>query len=153
MYTFSPEAVVLIARFEGFRSHPYLDSVNKPTIGYGSTTYNDGRIVTINDPNIDKDMASSMLLYHLNTVELSKLRQCLTRSDLNQHQIDAIGCLCYNIGENGFCGSTLHDKINSNAPIEEIEQHWLEWNKGNHKVIPGLVTRRQAEFNYYIKPI
>lgn len=153
MYTFSPEAVILIAKFEGFVSHPYLDSVNKPTIGYGSTTYNDGRVVTMKDPIIDKDTASSMLLHHLNEIELPKLKQCLTRQDLNQHQIDAIGCLCYNIGENGFCKSTLCNKININAPIEEIRVHWLEWNKANHKVPPGLVTRREIEFNYYIKPI
>ncbi len=150
-YQFSPDAVILIAKFEGFRGNPYLDSVKVPTIGYGSTTYPDGRKVTMKDAPIDKDIAGAMLLYHLNKIELPDLNKCIIRGDLKQNQIDAIGSLMYNIGDSGFCGSTLHKLINSSAPIDQIKIHWLEWDKAGGKVIQGLLTRRTAEFNFYNK--
>ncbi len=150
-YTFSEGAISMIAQFEGFRAKPYLDSVGIPTIGFGSTTHTNGTKVTMNDAIIDKEMACEMLLFHLNQLELIDLNNCITRTDLKQNQVDAIGCLMYNIGDKGFCGSTLHNKINANAPISEIEQHWLEWDRAGGKVLDGLLKRRQAEFNYYNK--
>ena len=53
----------LIAEFEGFRSHPYLDVVGIPTIGYGNTYYPDtGRRVTLADAPVTEREAADMLL-------------------------------------------------------------------------------------------
>ena len=43
------EAVDLIKNFEGLRLTPYLCSAGVPTIGYGSTFYEDGRKVSLQD--------------------------------------------------------------------------------------------------------
>ncbi len=150
-YVFSPDAVLLIAKFEGFRARPYFDSVGIPTIGYGTTVYPNGMKVAMSDPSINKDKAGEMLLFHLNKIELPDLNKCITRDDLNQHQIDAIGCLIYNIGDKGFCGSHLHEKINNNAPIDDLQEAWLKWSYARGKQLPGLLKRRTIEFNFYNK--
>ena len=43
----SQAAISLIKSFESFRSRPYLDTGNVPTIGYGATIYPDGRKETV----------------------------------------------------------------------------------------------------------
>lgn len=149
-YKFSPGAVELIKKFEGYRSKPYLDSKKVPTIGFGTVYYPSGKVVTMKDSSIDLTTACEMLLFHLNEVELPDLEKCITRKDLNQKQVDAIGCLMYNIGDTGFCGSTLHKLINANASIDEIKKHWLEWDRADGQVVDGLLKRRTIEFNYYI---
>lgn len=149
-YIFSPDAAELIAKFEGYRSKPYLDIVKVPTIGFGTTTYPTGKKVTMKDSSINKEIALEMLMYHLNKIMLPDLNKHITREDLTQAQIDAIGCLVYNIGDGGFDKSNLLKKINANASLEDIRSNWLAWDKAKEEVIPDLVARRQAEFKHYI---
>ena len=48
---------LLITKFEGFSSNPYLCSAKIATIGYGNTYYENGRKVTLLDKPISKDEA------------------------------------------------------------------------------------------------
>lgn len=57
----SPAAINLIKEFESFRSRPYLDTGDVPTIGYGATIYPDGRKVTMQDHSIDEPTALEYL--------------------------------------------------------------------------------------------
>ena len=50
----SQAAISLIKSFESFRSRPYLDTGNVPTIGYGTTIYPDGRKVAMKDAPIEE---------------------------------------------------------------------------------------------------
>ena len=56
-----PQCLEIIAEFEGFRPTPYDDGVGVATIGYGSTFYEDGRKVTLNDSAITEPQARSMM--------------------------------------------------------------------------------------------
>ena len=69
---YSPSIVEKIKEFEAFSSEPYDDkcTYNKRprqscngtiTIGYGTTTYPDGRKVSLQDPAIDKNKATEYL--------------------------------------------------------------------------------------------
>ena len=61
----SQEAVDLIKHFEGLRLTPYLCSAGVPTIGYGSTFYEDGRKVSLQDPPITKERAEELLQFKI----------------------------------------------------------------------------------------
>lgn len=145
---FSQKCVELIAQYEGFSSKPYLCPANLVTIGYGTTVYPNGKKVQMSDVAINKAKASEYLKDYLNT-DVAPYLKPLLKVAQNQNQIDALGCLIYNIGIGNFKTSTLLKKINSSAPISEIEKWWLVWNKAKGKVLNGLVRRRQAEFALY----
>jgi len=63
----SPQLVEMIKHFEGFRKHPYRCSAGVWTIGYGTTTYPNGKQVTLSDKKIGEEYAEKLLI--------SKLRQ------------------------------------------------------------------------------
>ena len=150
---FSQAAVDLIAKFEGYRSKPYLDSVNIPTIGYVTTFYEDGKKVTMNDAPINEARAKEILLHYFNEHMLPDFQKYIL-VELEQHKIDALACLVYNIGNNGFKTSSVLKDINNNITSGAvIKEHWNAWNKAGGKVIPGLVTRRGKEFDYFEKGV
>jgi len=149
-FKFSDNLVALLAEFEGFRSKPYLDSVNIPTIGYGTIKYPNGTKVTMQDKEISKETAKEYLLDHANKIALPAINSNI-KVEQTQNQIDALGSLIYNIGTGGFANSTVLKRINSKDTIENIKEAWYIWNKAGGNVIPGLTKRREKEFNFYIK--
>src|SRR4051812_42520573 len=86
----------LIEQFEGFRAEPYICPAGKPTIGWGSTRYPDGRKVTMQDKPIDRDWAGVLLVAAMSRV-VKDLAPCVTRTP-TVHQAAALICLAYNIG-------------------------------------------------------
>lgn len=150
---FSQGAVDLIAKFEGFRSKPYLCSAGVPTIGYGNTFYEDGKKVTLNDAPINESRAKELLLNYLNNHMLPEFKKSI-KVQLEQHQIDALACLAYNIGNGGFKTSSVLKNINENIKSGDvIEKNWKAWNKGGGKVLQGLVNRREGEYKYFTKGV
>ena len=57
--------IEFIKEKEGFSSEPYLDSVKKPTIGFGTTYYPDGTKVAMTDVSISKAEAEILSLIHI----------------------------------------------------------------------------------------
>lgn len=137
-------AAGLCKQFEGFRSAPYLCPAGIPTIGYGSTYYEDGRKVTLQDPHIDDARASALLMHELQHTFLpGVLRNCpglLT----DEKRCNAIVDFCYNLGVGRLQTSTLKRKINAQDWDGAKEQLML-WTRGGGRVLPGLVKRRTAE--------
>lgn len=149
--TFSPVATQLIAGFEGFIPHPYVDpaSGGEPiTIAYGSTHYCDGTKVTLADAPITKEEGLQMLLCHLNAIILPDLQKHVT-IDLTQNQVDALGCLIYNIGTHGFDTSHVLSDINQGILSGDLQTRWLAWDKAHGQTVPGLLIRRQKEYHYF----
>lgn len=146
--TFSQAAVNLIGQFEGFRSAPYLDSVGVPTIGYGTTFYEDGTKVTMHDDHIDQTRASAILLNYLNKRILPDF-QANIHVDLTQNEIDALCCLVYNIGDSGFDHSHVLIDINNHIMDGDLKTRWLAWDQAGGKVNQGLLNRRIKEYNYF----
>lgn len=133
---------------EGFKECPYLDSVKVPTIGVGSTFYEDGKKVTMADKCITRDRAIELAMHTLNKIFIPGVLKGVT-VPLNQNQVNALTNLLYNIGVGAFISSTLLKKINSNSTKEEISKAWRMWNKAGGKVLQGLVNRREREINLY----
>tara|TARA_R110000868_G_scaffold106128_4_gene291200 strand:+ start:7460 stop:7912 length:453 start_codon:yes stop_codon:yes gene_type:complete len=137
----------LIKRYEGFSSKPYLCPAGVPTIGYGSTYYENNQKVELKDNPISEDWALELLLNNL--VLYEKSVDSMVISLINQTQFDALVSFCYNVGTNAFKKSTLLKIINVNPNDPNIAIQFARWNRANGKVIKGLVKRRQSEAALY----
>lgn len=138
-----PVALALMRRFEGFYSRPYICPAGVPTIGYGSTYYENGTRVTLTDEPVSKDRAEALLLWAVKTVYLPQvIRLCPGLNDADK--LAAIIDFTYNLGGSNLKVSTLRRKINEQK-WEEAKLELLKWVRGGGKVLKGLVIRRTAE--------
>lgn len=137
-----------IAKFEGFSSKPYLDSVGVPTIGYGSTIYPNGKAVTMKDPAITEKDGLTYLLYHNDKRDSAYINKLLP--ELTQTEYDAIASFVYNLGH-VLDKSTLLNRIQSGVSCNLIEDAFKMWDKAGGKVLAGLLKRRTAEGELYCK--
>jgi lysozyme len=137
----------LIKRFEGFYLNAYLCPSGVPTIGYGSTRYENGIKVKIGE-KIDLQRAENLLAF-----ELSKIAKRIPDIGLNQNQFDAVCSFCYNVGFANFINSTLFKIMKSNNKDELIKKEFRKWVKarvgGEMRILNGLVRRREAEITLY----
>lgn len=146
--------IAFIKNEEQFRSKPYLDSVGVPTIGYGSTVYENGKAVTLKDAPITEKRATELLIHKLSSRYVPAVKKGL-RVVVNQNQFDALASFIYNVGPGGI-DSTLFKKINAGVTDPATIKYWFGvWNKGTVKkkkvVLPGLVARRAREANLFLK--
>jgi lysozyme len=138
-------AADLCKLFEGFRSKPYLCPAGVPTIGYGSTYYENGNKVELTHPPMSKERAEQLLLFELNHTYLpGVLRQCPNLLQEKPGRLAAIVDFAYNLGVGRLQTSTLKRKIVAKDWDGAKEQLML-WTRGGGKVLPGLVRRRSAE--------
>lgn len=144
----SEKGMDLIKGFEGFRSRPYLCSAGVPTIGYGSTYYENGDKVSLDDSPISEAEAEELFKTTLKKYERS-VTNALTVS-VFQYEFDALVSLCYNIGCTNFSKSTLVKMLNEGEAPVEIADQFLRWNKAGGKVVNGLTTRREAERLFFL---
>ena len=143
----SDEGIDLIKSFEGFSSKPYLCPAKIPTIVYGNTFYEDGKKVTMKDPEITEQRATELLQDSLKGFE--KYVDSYCRDDISQNQFDALVSFCYNLGPANLKSSTLLKKANVNPNDPTIAQEFLKWNKAGGRALKGLTKRRQAESDLY----
>lgn len=146
-YSLSDNGMKLLEQFEGLRLEAYLDSASIYTIGYGTIKYPDGHKVKKGD-KITKAQAKEHKLHDLK--EFESTVNTSVKVPLTQNQYDALVSLSYNIGSGAFKSSTLLKKLNSGDYKGAAEQ-FLVWNKVNSKKVQGLVNRREAERNLFIK--
>lgn len=131
-----------IALHEGFRENAYVPIPgDKVTIGYGSTTYEDGSKVKMGD-KITRQKAEELLGNKVNMFE-RQVKSCV-KVPLAQNEYDAFVSLTYNIGGQAFCSSTLVKKLNA-YDYEGACNEILKWDKFRGKPLPGLTKRRQQE--------
>lgn len=132
-----------LANEEGLRLSPYLDSVGIPTIGIGMTYYPDtGKRVTLKDPKLTKEQAQEMFKQIVIPYETAVWS--VTRDDINQNQFNALVSLSYNIGVNGFKGSTVVKRLNKNPQDPTIAKAFEMWKK---PIV--LLGRRKREAKLY----
>ena len=146
-HSLSNNGMKLLEQFEGLRLEAYLDSAGIATIGFGTIKYPNGSKVKLDD-KVTKAQAKEYKLHDLkefeNTVNTS------VKVPLTQNQYDALVSLSYNIGSGAFKNSTLLKKLNASDYKGAAEQ-FLVWNKVNSKRVQGLVNRREAERNLFLK--
>ena len=138
-------AAALCRSFEGLYLKPYLCPAAVPTIGYGTTAYENGVRVTLADPPITKERAEELLMHELNTACLPRvLKLCDNLESWGPGSVAAIIDFVYNLGSGNLASSTLRKKILANDR-EGAKEQIVKWVYGGGKVLPGLVRRRNAE--------
>lgn len=142
------EGLDLLVTLEGLRLTAYLDMSGKPTIGIGSTYYENGAPVKMGD-TITSEEAFRLCESLIRTEYEPAVRDSL-KVELNPFQIDALICLCYNIGVTAFKNSTVLRLINSGtASRADIERAWRMWRLVAGSVSQGLVSRREKELQHF----
>lgn len=137
----------LIAEFEGLSLKPYLCSAGVPTIGYGSTFYENGTKVKLTDAPITKQRAEQLLK---NTADkfAEKVAVLITKP-VTQNQFNALVSFAFNVGVSALKVSTLLKLVNNNPNDGNIAKEFLKWNKAGGRVVQGLTNRRIKESALY----
>ena len=152
-------ATELIKQFETFRPNPYQD-VNKRAIGWG---FNDPNLVARG--HMTKEEENRILEGYVTSI--GGYIDVQVKVPLTDNQKAALVVFVYNVGQGNFASSTLLKKLNQRQ-YGSVPSEIQRWNKikrtvngrivkdKNGKIIydvaPGLVKRRQAEANLWLKP-
>lgn len=147
----SDKGLRLIKQHEGLRLQAYYDQIGKPTIGYGSTFFENGRPVRMGD-KITIERAEALLRHTVDKIFSESVNKLVTQP-LTQNQFDAIISLVYNIGTAGLAKSGLLKRVNINPNDPLIAGEFAKWRLGTiggkKMVLPGLVNRRKQEAELY----
>lgn len=124
-------------------------AINKYTIGYGNTFYEDGKPVKAKD-KITQDRAEELFA---NVIQhyVDFINKCVHVA-LNQNQFDAVVSFVYNIGKQNFVNSTMLKHLNQgnyNAAANDM----LQWKYQKGKVLQGLLDRRIDERKQFYKEL
>lgn len=138
----SDRGIEFIKLHEGFVAHAYKCPAGVWTIGYGHTNQ-----VKKGD-TINRAMGESYLRSDLNIAE-KVVKTELPK--LNQNQFDALVSFTFNVGVAAFKRSTLLRKAKLNPNDPDIAAEFRKWKHGGGKVLPGLITRREAELKLYFE--
>ena len=143
----SQVGINLITRFEDLVLTAYDDGVGVWTIGFGTTIYPNGVKVKRGD-TCTKAQAMTVFQHDLRRFEVA-VNQAV-KVVVNQNQFDALVSLTYNIGETAFKKSTLLAKLNK-GDFNGAADQFKVWNIGGGRVLKGLVRRRAAERELFLK--
>jgi len=144
------EGYDLIKLFEGLSLKPYLCSAKVPTIGYGSTFYENNKKVLMSDPPITKQRADELL--QISADRFARKVINLVKKPITQNQLNALTSFAYNLGSGALASSTLLKKVNVNPNDLTIRNEFLRWNKANGVALKGLTNRRIKEADLYFTP-
>ncbi len=149
-----PQAAIDLAkRFEGFERKvkhgieitavPYICPAGFWTIGYGHLC--DSK----HPPNTEAE-AEVYLACDLQTALAATLRYCPVLATEPEGRLTAIVDFTFNLGAGRLQTSTLRRRDNQRdwtAACQELRR----WVYGGGKVLPGLVTRREAEVAWLLR--
>lgn len=143
-------AIELAKRFEGFERKvkrgveiaavPYICPAGFWTIGYGHLC--DPKHLPINEPEAEVYLARD-----IQSALAATLRYCPLLATEPEERLAAIVDFTFNLGAGRLQTSTLRRRINQRdwaAAATELRR----WVYGGGKVLPGLVTRREAEASW-----
>ncbi len=100
--------------YEGYQSKPYVPTKGDvPTIGIGSTTYEDGTRVKMSDKPISKDRAVQIAKVHISKDEAA-FRKSLTGIKLSQTEYDLYLDFMYQFGQSAWSGSSMRKLLLQN---------------------------------------
>lgn len=137
-------AVAIIKQREGCRLTAYLCPAGIPTIGYGETK---GVKLGMKWTQLQADTA---ILSRVGEFMAGVVAACPSLASEAPYRLAACTSLAYNIGLKAFASSTVCRKTAA-KDYKGAADAFLLWNKANGKVLPGLVSRRQAERQLYLE--
>lgn len=136
-------AAELARRFEQLRLRPYLCPAGIPTIGYGATYYEDGRLVTLSDPPLTRKRAEELLQWMIRARYMPAVIRLCPRID-REGRLAAIVDFAFNCGINALRASTLRKRVNADQ-WDDVPRQLRRWTQGGGKRLRGLALRREAE--------
>lgn len=145
----SQNCINLIKQFEGFSASPYRCPAGIPTIGYGSTRYEDDTAVKMTDSSITETRAAQIMAATLGGEYEAAVNRYVT-VPLTQNQFDALVDFCYNCGAQNLRTSTLLKLLNKGDYAGAAGQFGV-WVRAEGHVLNGLVKRREAERALFLK--
>jgi lysozyme len=142
----SEDCLALIKKFEGCKLSAYLCPAGRWTIGWGHTGPDVRAGMKWTQEEVDKALRDDV---DKHWAAISGLLQGST-----QAQIDALTDFAFNLGPNALKKSTLlakHRAGDYKGAAEEFKK-WVYARSGGKSVkLPGLVARRAAEAQLYMK--
>lgn len=134
----SQNGINLIKRFEGCKLTAYKCPAGVWTIAYGHTAgvYSGMKIT---QQQADEFLKQDLVIYENHVNNLNR--------PFNQNEFDALVSFCYN------CGAGSLQTLCKNRTNTQIADALLLYNKGGGKVLQGLVNRRKAERELFLKPV
>ena len=137
----------IIKHFEGWSATPYICPAAHATIGWGAIWGLDGKRVTMNHPEINKDEGTLLLKRALRICERAVLR--LIDTELTDNQYSSLVSFTYNLGAGSLQSSTLRRKLNR-GEYESAAREFSRWVFAAGRRLRGLVLRRQAETELFL---
>lgn len=135
---YSNDCVTLVKSFEGCRLTAYKDPAGVYTIGYGHTTG------VKRNQRISQATANYYLAEDLRKAFLT-VNKYYNIYHWTQNEIDALTSFAFNIGN--------IDQLTANGTRNKsvIAEKMLEYCHAGGKTLPGLVNRRKAEHDLFVK--
>lgn len=128
----------LLTTFEGCRLKPYQDQGGLWTVGYGHV---------IDPADFDKTITQQQAEDYLREdLEQTYRIERFFRRVLTDNEYSACCVLAYNIGVAAFRNSTILLNINDGKDPGGI---WLQYCHVHGTISPGLLRRRQAEYDLF----
>jgi lysozyme len=141
------KGLALIKRYEGFRSRAYRDAVGVWTIGYGHTS-------RAGPPNVSAGMViSRKQAEKILTRDIDRFARTIRpmiKVDLTNEQFSALVSFAYNVGPAGFARSSVLKAVNA-GQFDNVPHRLSLWVKAGGRTLKGLVRRRAAEGELFIK--
>jgi lysozyme len=133
----SAAGIAAIKQREGFKLRAYQDTRKIWTIGVGHTGPDVKRGVIWSEPHVDAILVLDLQKFE-NAVNMA------AKNVLTQNQFDACVSLAFNIGVQGFIGSSVVKQINS-GNMQAAADDFLMWEKP-----PELKARREGEWAQFL---
>jgi len=140
-FTSSDRMISIIKDFEKLRLSPYKGASGKWVVGYGHL------LGKTHNGSITESEAQALLRGDLKYSEAAVKR--LVKSDLTQHEFDALVSLVYNIGSGAFANSTVLNRLNQ-GDKQGAANAFLMWNRAGGKKNKHLMHRRKIERAYFL---
>ena len=127
--------------------HGKCDRAGVYTIGWGHTRgVKPGDVIT-------REKAEELFNADLEPIERTLNADLVTgrpRPLVTQDQFDALCSFVFNVGSGRYLDSTLRRKIKQ-GDIMGAAGEFKRWIYSNHKIAPGLITRRDAERRLFLQ--
>lgn len=136
----------LVKEFEGCRLKAYKCPAGVWTIGYGHTGKVDGKEICAG-MTITKEKATELLKADMKTFENAVNSCCALTFKPNENQFSALVSFAFN------CGVGNLYTLVRNRSAEIVADKILLYKKSNGKVLNGLIRRRKAERELFLKPV
>lgn len=136
-------AVPLVAHFEGTVYRTYRDPIGILTSCTGHTGPELRMGQTWTQEQCDQQLYAGLLKH-------AEALDCI-KTPMTDGQKAAFLSFAFNVGNGAFCGSTLVRKANQ-GDMRGACAELLRWTRAGDKELPGLVRRRNAEYQLCVRP-